>query len=98
MAHFENQSMSGLKSETVPVQIPSEKGEEAQRSSSPLAPLPPERLYRTADLSALSFATTAEIEGADSLLGQRRAFDAIEFGTSRTLDEIVYCGRHEEFH
>ncbi len=73
--------MSVLRSETVPAHLPSEKGEEAQSSSSLLQPLSAKRLYRTADLSALAFETTAEIEGADSLLGQRRALDAIEFGT-----------------
>jgi len=81
MAHSETQSMDHLESEAVPVQLPSERGRETQTSSSLLRPLPPERLYRTADLSALAFETTAEIEGADGLLGQQRALDAIEFGT-----------------
>jgi len=70
MAHSETQSMDHLESEAVPVQLPSERGRETQTSSSLLRPLPPERLYRTADLSALAFETTAEIEGADGLLGQ----------------------------
>ena len=47
----------------------------------PMPPLPPERLYRAADLSALSFASTADIEPADRLVGQQRALDALEFGT-----------------
>ncbi len=44
-------------------------------------PLRAERLYRAADLSALTFATTADIEAADGLTGQDRALDAIAFGT-----------------
>jgi len=49
----------------------------------PAAPLPltPDRLYRAADLSALSFKSTADIEPADGLTGQWRALDAIELGT-----------------
>jgi len=78
--------MDHLESEAVPVQLPSERGRETQTSSSPLRPLPPERLYRTADLSALAFETTAEIEGADGHLGQQRALDAIEFPGRYALD------------
>ncbi len=48
---------------------------------STLQPLPSAKLYRAADLSALPFETTAEIEPADGLSGQHRALDAIEFGT-----------------
>jgi hypothetical protein len=62
MAHFEKQPMSGLKSEAVSVQLPAERAGATQTSSSSLRPLTPERLYRTADLSALAFETTAEIE------------------------------------
>jgi lon-related putative ATP-dependent protease len=39
-----------------------------------------DRLYRPADLSALPFKTTAELEPVDRLIGQGRAFDAIGFG------------------
>ena len=46
-----------------------------------MPPLAAERLYRAADLSALSFESTADIEPADGLVGQQRALDAIEFGT-----------------
>jgi len=45
------------------------------------APLPVERLYRTADLSALPFVTTAELKPVAGLVGQQRALDAIAFGT-----------------
>lgn len=46
-----------------------------------VAPLQINQLYRHADLSALPFATTAEIEPIGGLVGQRRALDAVEFGT-----------------
>ena len=45
------------------------------------APLPPERLYRAADLSATSFATTAEIVPRDGMVGQDRAMGAIRLAT-----------------
>ena len=45
------------------------------------AALPADRLYRPADLSALSFETTAEIEPIEGLVGQQRALDAISFAT-----------------
>ncbi len=44
-------------------------------------PLPAERMYRLADLSALEFETTDDVEPIDGLIGQRRALDAIRFGT-----------------
>jgi lon-related putative ATP-dependent protease len=40
-----------------------------------------ERLYRRADLSALPFQTTAELPPMEGIVGQRRALDAIAFGT-----------------
>ncbi len=46
-----------------------------------LPPLPADQLYRNADLSALSFVTTADIEPLGGLVGQRRALDAVQFGT-----------------
>jgi len=49
--------------------------------SSTVRPLAPGELYRAADLSALAFDTTADIEPADGLSGQQRALDAIDFGT-----------------
>jgi lon-related putative ATP-dependent protease len=48
---------------------------------SPVRPLPTERLYRPADISKLSFATTAELQPIEGLIGQQRALDAINFGT-----------------
>ncbi|MFO1082961.1 MAG: ATP-binding protein [Reyranellaceae bacterium] len=43
--------------------------------------LPPDKLFRRADLSALAFATTRELMPAPVLAGQRRAEDAIRLGT-----------------
>ncbi len=54
---------------------------EAALAPVPVQPLPAERLYRAADLSTLSFESTADIEPADGLVGQQRALDAIAFGT-----------------
>jgi len=45
-----------------------------------LKPLAAAQLYRAADLSALPFDTTADIEPATGLIGQQRALDAIDFG------------------
>jgi len=50
-------------------------------ASRAVRPLSPEQLYRPADLSALSFESTADLEPADGLVGQDRALGAIEFGT-----------------
>ncbi|OYV74570.1 MAG: hypothetical protein B7Z74_02000, partial [Deltaproteobacteria bacterium 21-66-5] len=44
-------------------------------------PLPPERLYRPADLSALVFETTGELAPPPGLTAQPRAGEAIAFGT-----------------
>jgi len=48
------------------------------------APLPAGRLYRRADLSALAFETTADIEPLSGLAGQQRALEALAFGTQVT--------------
>jgi lon-related putative ATP-dependent protease len=39
------------------------------------------RLYRPADLSRLAFETTADLQPVDGPVGQKRALDAISFGT-----------------
>ncbi len=52
----------------------------ALSTTGPVAPLPVERLYRHADVTALAFTTTADIAPADVPVGQRRALDAIRFG------------------
>jgi lon-related putative ATP-dependent protease len=65
---------------SMPAPASAEHKDQAQ-SSLPVKPLPPERLYRPADLSALAFESTADMETADVLVGQQRALDAIEFGT-----------------
>jgi predicted ATP-dependent protease len=46
-----------------------------------LHPLPVDQLYRKTDPSSLQFATTAELEPIDGLVGQERALEAIRFGT-----------------
>ena len=43
--------------------------------------LPVGQLYRPADLSKLTFSTTAELEPVHGLAGQTRALEAIRFGT-----------------
>ena len=50
------------------------------------APLPPERLYRAADLSALPFATTADLAPLPGLADQPRAREAIRLGTAMARD------------
>jgi lon-related putative ATP-dependent protease len=44
-------------------------------------PLGPDQLYRPADLSRLEFSTSAELQPIDGLVGQKRAIEAIRFGT-----------------
>ena len=46
-----------------------------------LRPLSVDQLYRKTDPSSLQFATTAELEPIDGLVGQERALEAIRFGT-----------------
>jgi lon-related putative ATP-dependent protease len=46
-----------------------------------IRPLSAGQLYRPADLSALSFTTTADLQPANGLAGQTRAADAIRFGS-----------------
>ena len=74
--------MTQLESKSsVPAPALAERKDQAAQLSPPAGSLPPEQLYRAADLSALSFKSTADIETADVLVGQQRALDAIEFGT-----------------
>lgn len=56
-------------------------GAEASPSPEPAPPLPAALLHRPADLSALAFATTAELAPLPRLAGQDRAAEAIGFGT-----------------
>jgi predicted ATP-dependent protease len=53
----------------------------ASAGAAPAVALPAQKLYRNADLSALSFKTTADLEPVQGLVAQRRALDAIGFGT-----------------
>lgn len=74
-----------VQSEMNSLSAPASEQDERHDKSIPMTafprPLFPEQLYRAADLSALAFNSTADIEPADQLAGQRRALDAIEFGT-----------------
>ncbi len=49
-------------------------------------PLKPDNLYRACDPELLPFETTAELEELTEVLGQPRAVEAIEFGTSIRSD------------
>lgn len=59
--------------------------------------LPTDRLYRSADLSALAFETTDDLEPIDGLYGQERALDAIRFGAGigRSGFNLFAIGRPE---
>jgi len=46
-----------------------------------IASLAAEQLYRPADLAALPFQTTADLEPIEGLVGQQRALNAVGFGT-----------------
>ena len=46
----------------------------------PVNALPPERLRRRCDPAQFEFRTTAELDAAPVILGQKRATDAINFG------------------
>jgi predicted ATP-dependent protease len=46
------------------------------------SPLPPESLRERIDPAALPFASTAELEPLDAVLGQTRALDALRFGVA----------------
>ncbi|HLF58926.1 MAG TPA: ATP-binding protein, partial [Alphaproteobacteria bacterium] len=45
-----------------------------------IAPLPPDALYRRCDPAQFTFATTAELETLEEILGQARAIEAVTFG------------------
>lgn len=59
--------------------------------------VPAKQLYRFADLSALTFETTDELEPIDGLFGQQRALDAIRFGAGidRAGFNLFAVGRPE---
>jgi len=75
--------MNQLESKSPSATLPalSEQRAAATTAPAPLQPLAAERLYRAADLSALSFESTADLKPADGLVGQQRALDALAFGT-----------------
>ena len=47
-----------------------------------LKPLPPEAVYRRCAGEALAFATSADVEPWEGLLGQDRALEALSFGAT----------------
>src|SRR5690242_21831772 len=51
----------------------------------PVLPLPPDRLYRAADMAALDFATTSELAPMRAFAEQPRAYEAIRFGTDMAV-------------
>ncbi len=51
-----------------------------KKSAMPVKALPPERLRRRCDPAQFEFRTTAELDAAPVILGQKRATDAINFG------------------
>jgi hypothetical protein len=51
----------------------------------PVLPLPPDRLYRAADIAALDFATTRELAPLHGFAEQPRAHEAIRFGTDMAV-------------
>jgi lon-related putative ATP-dependent protease len=75
--------MTQLESKSPPAPVPVSSGrkDEATTPSVPVRSLAPEQLYRYADLSSLSFQSTADLEPAEELVGQQRALDALAFGT-----------------
>ena len=75
--------MVELKSKSLPAPLPAspDRKDEAPTGRRLQRTAASERLYRSADLSALSFELTADIEPADGLVGQQRALDALAFGT-----------------
>ncbi|HLF98612.1 MAG TPA: ATP-binding protein [Methylococcaceae bacterium] len=50
--------------------------------TTPTLPLPPDALRERIDPAALPFASTAELEPLDAVLGQTRAMDALRFGVA----------------
>jgi lon-related putative ATP-dependent protease len=57
----------------------------AMPASKPTSPLPPDRLYRQADIAALRFETTRELTPLREFADQPRAHDAIRFGTEMAV-------------
>jgi hypothetical protein len=56
---------------------------------SQIEPLAPDALYRRCDPAQLEFASTAELEPLDGVIGQERALAALRFGVDI---------RHENYH
>ena len=54
-------------------------------ASEPISPLPPDRLYRPADISQLHFETTGDLAPLHAFADQPRAHEAIRFGTEMAV-------------
>ena len=54
-------------------------------ASEPTSPLPPDRLYRQADIAELRFETTRELAPLREFADQPRAHEAIRFGTEMAV-------------
>ena len=55
--------------------------DEVRATETAVRPLSAGQLYRACDLSALAFASTAELAPIQGLIGQSRALEAVQFGT-----------------
>jgi len=73
--------MTQLESERAPAPVAVASDGKGSPEASSIHPLSAKQLYRFADLSALAFESSADLEPIDGLVGQERARDAIDFGT-----------------
>jgi lon-related putative ATP-dependent protease len=71
---------AGIIERDASVEEPSETAPGVLRTAT-VRPLAGSQLYRPADLSRLTFSTTAELQPIDGLVGQERALGAINLGT-----------------
>jgi AAA domain len=65
------------------------RGKESAGNDVQIEPLAPDALYRRCDPAQLEFASTAELEPLDGVIGQERALAALRFGVGI---------RHENYH
>jgi lon-related putative ATP-dependent protease len=72
-----NQLSDSLRSQALVVT----DGASPTAAAGPASALAADRLYRAADLAQLAFATTADLEPIEEMVGQDRAAQAIRFGT-----------------
>jgi hypothetical protein len=65
------------------------RGKESAGNDVQIEPLAPDALYRRCDPAQFEFASTAELEPLDGVIGQERALAALRFGVGI---------RHENYH